>query len=171
MVLLRNGEAIANDYASLDDAAELPATGGVIVSFARWQKDRAALIARRAPLGLALKNDADLAAIAADIGHFSLIELDFPKFTDGRAFSQARWLREKLGFAGEIRAGGQVLRDQYLFMIRCGIDTVRIPEGKPASGYGEALREFSVWYQAAADRRRRAVDLRHRPALSLAAAE
>ncbi len=108
-----------------------------------------------------LKNDDQAVALGDDVHRLSLIEVEFPKFTDGRAFSQARILRDKLGYKGELRAIGTILRDQYLYMTRCGIDAVELPEGKPIDGYLAALKEFSAWYQPASDGRVTVLELRH----------
>lgn len=102
------------------------------------------------PLALILPNTADVAAIADDLAHFDAIILEFPSFRDGRAYSQARLLRERYGYAGEIRARGEILRDQALFMARAGIDAVEIAEER-ASGAAAALSEFSAFYQQGAD--------------------
>src|SRR3546814_2142105 len=75
-------------------------------------------------LGLRLKSDQSPAGIAEDLGHFQLVALEFPRFGDGRAYSYARLLRERYGFKGELRAVGNVLRDQFLFMLRCGFDAL-----------------------------------------------
>ena len=113
------------------------------------------------PNVLQLANDADPLAIEVCLDDVDRIDLDFPKFTDGRAFSQARILRDKLGYRGELRAVGTILRDQYLYMTRCGIDSVELPEDKPIDGYLAALREFSAWYQPASDGRVTVLELRH----------
>lgn len=97
---------------------------------------------------LVLPNTADISEIAAELPRFAAIILEFPSFRDGRAFSQARLLRERFGFGGEIRARGEVLRDQALFMARAGFDAIEIAD---AAGIAEALGEFSVFYQAGAD--------------------
>src|SRR3546814_6954056 len=77
-------------------------------------------------LGLRLKSDQSPAGIAEDLGHFQLVALEFPRFGDGRAYSYARLLRERSGFKGELRAVGNVLRDQFLFMLRCGFDAFEV---------------------------------------------
>jgi uncharacterized protein (DUF934 family) len=82
-----------------------------------------------------------------------VIALEFPKFGDGRAYSYARLLRERYGFRGELRAVGNVLRDQALFMLRCGFDAFEVTEGTPIEGWREALGEISVVYQPTADGR------------------
>ena len=106
---------------------------------------------------LKLANDADLAALAAECAFEGVerIELDFPKFTDGRAYSAAALLRTRYGFKGEIRAIGDVLRDQFFFMQRCGFDTIQPKAGKYSDAQLEealaSLKDFSTPYQAAID--------------------
>ena len=153
MPLLRAGAPLADDFLRLDDAAPLPESGAVLVSASRWREEGEALRGSALTLGLALGSADPVESIADSLPRLALVRLDFPKFGDGRAFSQARLLRDRFGFKGEIRAGGQVLRDQYLFMIRCGIDSVETPADKPIAGYRAALAEFSVWYQKAGDPR------------------
>ena len=161
MAILKHGALQPNEWQEVSDDAALPETGSVIVSLERWRRDEASLRASNRAIGVRLQNTQSPLALANDIDRLSLVVLDFPKFSDGRAFSQARLLRDRLGFTGEIRATGNVLRDQYLFMTRCGIDAVDLPEGTPIEGFLEALGEFSVWYQPAADARVPAMALRH----------
>jgi uncharacterized protein (DUF934 family) len=101
---------------------------------------------------LVIDNDATIMDIAADLGGFDVVVLDFPAFTDGRAYSQARLLRERLGYTGEIRARGNVLRDQIFFMARCGFNAFEY-DGQQANDAVMALKEFSYVYQPAADKR------------------
>jgi uncharacterized protein (DUF934 family) len=131
----------------------VPADGLVLVSFARWREARAALLARRGPVGVALANTDPVESLASDVARLDLVTLHFPKFSDGRAYSQARLLRGRLGYAGELRATGNVLQDQALFMLRCGFDAFESDQ----KGFGEALTRartlFSVVYQPAEDGR------------------
>ena len=112
-------------------------------------------------------------ALAPDLARLKLIVLHFPKFTDGRAYSQARTLRGRLGYRGELRATGQVLRDQLPFLLRCGFDSFESDQ----PGFGPALARartlFSVVYQGAEDDRTPAALLRlkRRNALQPLAAE
>jgi uncharacterized protein (DUF934 family) len=161
MAILKHGVPQRNDWLSLADDAALPEGAAVIVSLARWQAERDSLVQRNAPVGVRLKSDQSPVAIAGDLDHVALVAIEFPKFTDGRGFSYARMLRDRFGYAGEIRAVGQVLRDQYLFMVRCGIDTIELPDDIDIQGYIEALGEFSVWYQPASDDRIPVVAKRH----------
>jgi len=140
-----------DDWQLIDDDADLPADGGVIVSVARWQKDREALSARDGRLGLKIAGDTPLETVAPDLGRFVLLALEFPKFGDGRCFSQARLLRGLYGYTGELRAVGDVVRDTVDFMRRCGIDSYALRPGKDAEDALKAFREFSLRYQTAAD--------------------
>lgn len=99
---------------------------------------------------LLISNDTSLTDIKCDLHGFSVIILDFPAFKDGRAYSQARLLRERYGYTGEIRARGDILRDQLLFMVRCGINVFEF-EGGDIAGADRALKEFTFAYQPAAD--------------------
>jgi len=98
---------------------------------------------------LVIANDTPLNDLQCDIHGFSTIVLDFPAFKDGRAYSQARILRDRFGYTGEIRARGEILRDQLLFMARCGINAFEF--SGDAAGANRALNEFSFAYQSAAD--------------------
>lgn len=168
MAVLRNGVPQPNDWVRVADDQPLPENDKAIVSLARWQAERETLRQRNAAIGVSLKSDQSPLLIAEDLDRLSLVALEFPKFTDGRAFSYARVLRDKLGFTGEIRAFGQVLRDQYVFMLRCGIDTIEPPDGKRIEGYAEALKEFTVFYQPTNDGRATPLQLRHRKAAAAA---
>ena len=97
---------------------------------------------------LVISNDAAIADIANDISGFDVVILEFPQFTDGRAYSQARLIRERLHYSGEIRARGGVLRDQLLFMARCGFNAFEFDDADAAE---QALHAFSFSYQPAAD--------------------
>jgi uncharacterized protein (DUF934 family) len=161
MALLRHGALQPNNWRFVGDDAAIPVDEPATVSLKRWQAEGETLRGRNAPIGVRLKNDESALALGEDVHRLSLIEVEFPKFTDGRAFSQARILRDKLGYRGELRAVGTILRDQYFYMIRCGIDTVELPDDKPADGYLAALKEFSAWYQPASDGRVTVLELRH----------
>ena len=114
MPLLKDGRLVEDPWRVIDDASPLPASEPAIVSFARFQAERDALLARSAPLGVTLRNTDAIDALAGAVDRLELIALEFPKFSDGRAYSQARGLRERLGFAGELRVTGDVLIDQAL---------------------------------------------------------
>lgn len=116
------------------------------LAFADWQQ-------RPAWPAVALANTDPVEDLAPHVGRLRLIVLTFPKFSDGRAYSQARLLRGRMGYTGELRATGGVLQDQLPFMLRCGFDSFESDQ----KGFGEALARartlFSVVYQPAEDER------------------
>ncbi len=153
MLLAEDGRLSVDDWRHLSDDEPIPASGAITVSFARWQTDEALLRLRADKLGLRLPNTIAPQEIAGDLAHFSLIVLNFPKFTDGRAYSPARLLRTRFGYTGELRADGNVLRDQLLFMRRCGFNSFVVGERAIAEDWAKAFSEFDVFYQAAPDHR------------------
>lgn len=161
MALVKNGELVASSFVDASGADAIPASGPVIVSLEQWQAHRDELIKRGPPLGIRLHSDQPPELYAADLGHFAVVALEFPKFRDGRAYSYARLLRERYGFTGELRAVGEVLLEQLFFMLRTGFDAFEIVSADPLGDYRTALADFSVWYQPAADGRPTAMQLRH----------
>lgn len=99
---------------------------------------------------LVIPNTEDVRALGDAVSGFSAVILDFPEFKDGRAYSQARLLRERLGFTGEIRARGAVVPDQALFMARAGFSALEIGARDPQP-FLAALGAYTVFYQPAAD--------------------
>ena len=122
MPLWKDGAFIANDWQMLDDEAAAPDGVPVFVSLARWRAERETLGGRNAPVGLVLAPDSDWRDVVDDLPRFAAIAVSVPKFVDGRAFSIARLLRDRDGYAGEIRAVGDFFIDQVPFMARVGID-------------------------------------------------
>jgi uncharacterized protein (DUF934 family) len=151
MPLLKNGQVAADSWQAVADDAALPASGPVLVSFKRWQAERAELLRRSAPVGVRLSNTQKLSEVAPDLGHFDLVTLEFPKFVDGRAYTQARLLRERHGYRKELRATGNVLRDELQFMHRCGFDAFEIDAPDAVAQFRAAMAEIDVFYQPAAD--------------------
>lgn len=101
-----------------------------------------------APAGITLANDVDPRSI--DLQGITRIDLQFPKFTDGRAYSQAFLLRRRLGFAGELRATGDVLIDQLVQMQRTGFDVAVLREGVDASAARRQFERYAGFYQGSA---------------------
>ena len=167
MTLIRlNGdrpEIVDDSWTDVADDARLPEAAPAIVSLERWTADRESLAGRNSPVGVRLRSDERIDAVLGDLDVLPVIALDFPSLADGRHFSTARLLRERHGFRGEIRAAGQVLRDQLDLMKRCGFDMFELSAGKDAASAVTAFDEISVAYQPAADARPTAAQLRHRP--------
>src|SRR5215203_1713562 len=99
------------------------------------------------------------------LGRLAAVALVFPTFRDGRAYSQARLLRERHGYDGELRATGQVLRDQFVFMSRAGFDAFEVKKEADADAFAETMKRYSVFYQPTGDGRvtalNRRMQLRH----------
>jgi uncharacterized protein (DUF934 family) len=120
---------------------------GEEISLAQWREGARPEAGR---FSLSIPNTEDVDELAEIIAHFDGIILEFPDFKDGRAYSQARILRERLNFKGEVRARGDVLCDQAQFMARAGFDALEIGDGE-AEGFIRAIEAYSVFYQPAAD--------------------
>ncbi|MGQ0522209.1 MAG: DUF934 domain-containing protein [Betaproteobacteria bacterium] len=129
----------------------IPLEGDVIVPLELWMGEREALLARKARVGVWLQGSEDPERIAADLAHLPLVAIHFPKLVDGRGYSIARLLRERHGYRGELRAIGDVQRDQLLFLSRCGFDAFALKQGADPQAALSAFAEFSETYQASAD--------------------
>jgi uncharacterized protein (DUF934 family) len=160
MALIKNGGRVEDIWRTLSDTESVPSDGAVIISLKRWTEEKPWLKGRNAPLGIQLKADQPPAIIEDDLDRFDTITLEFPTFRDGRAYSYARLLRERYGFKGEIRAVGDVLRDQLAFMQRCGIDSFEVSDDAPIEQWVKAIDEISVVYQRATDDRKSALEKR-----------
>jgi uncharacterized protein (DUF934 family) len=153
MPLVSGGRIVDDRYVLALDDAPIPDGVPVIVPGERFLADAAELVARDAPIGVLWPNDKRVAELAPWLGELSLIALVFPKFRDGRAYSQARLLRERYGYRCELRATGEVLRDQFQFLLRAGFDSFEVKKPADARVFAEAAARFSVFYQPSADGR------------------
>jgi uncharacterized protein (DUF934 family) len=147
MPLAKDGALVEDSWIRVADDADLP-DGAVAVSFKRWQAERPSLLGRNAPVGVYLGNTDPVEALAPDLSRIAVVMLDFPKYTDGRAYSQARLLRDRFDYRGELRATGNVLRDQLLFMRRAGFDAYQVDE-RGAAGFAAAMGAVTHAYQPA----------------------
>ena len=106
------------------------------------------LTARREPVGVWLDGSDDVSVLADAIATIPLIAINFPKFTDGRGYSAASLLRTRYGFKGELRAIGDVLRDQLFYLQRVGFNAFAVRADKDIADALNALKDFSETYQA-----------------------
>jgi uncharacterized protein (DUF934 family) len=147
--LIRGREVVDDPYFVARDAtslADLPEGVPVIVPLAVWVEHRDELRARR-DIGVWLAPADDPLALAEDVGSLDVIAIDFPAFTDGRGYSSARLLRERLGYRGELRAIGDVQRDQLYYLRQVGFDAFALAEGRDVDAALAGLRDFSDGYQ------------------------
>jgi len=120
------------------------------------------VIARDSAVGVCLASSEAPSEIADDLPHLSLVALDFPAFTDGRAYSSARLLRERHEYRGEVRAVGDVLIEQLHFMDRAGFDSFDFSSDQPVEDWLIAQSDIKIWYQPTGDKRLTATQLRRR---------
>jgi uncharacterized protein (DUF934 family) len=157
--LIKSGAYTPDTFTPVDDDAALP-EGAVIVSLARFEKDREHLLERNTPIGVRLKSDENPERLGDAVTRLSLVALEFPKFRDGRAFSWARILRTRLNFTGEIRAVGDFLYDQVNYQHRTGFDAWEVPDNFTLEQFNRALTEMTNVYQPSADGKPTIRDLR-----------
>lgn len=136
-----------------DEEAPGPNVGDVIVSFPRFQTEGGEFLAEGRKVGVRLRSDEGVEALAPDLPRVSVVALEFPKFRDGRAFSSAALLRERYGYTGEVRAVGEVLRDLAKDMVRCGFDAFEPSDGSDPEAWARSAFRYRHVYQAGADRR------------------
>lgn len=154
--IIKGREVVADDWSVLTldegqtaETVEVPA-GRIIVPLPVWLAQRNVL-SDRAELGVWLAPDEAAATLKDDLHRFELIAIDFPKFTDGRGYSIAYNLRKRLGWTGELRAIGDVLRDQLFQMARCGFDAYATRQDRNIHDAVKGLSVFSETYQATVD--------------------
>jgi uncharacterized protein (DUF934 family) len=152
MAKLIKDNRIASDNWRLLDAgatlAEIPEMGEVIVPLPLWLGNRDALAARVATTGVWLDSREGPEALAEDVNRLPLIAVNFPKFSDGRGYSTGRLLRERYRFTGELRAIGDILRDQLLFLRLCGFNAFALRDDQDAETALGAFGELSETYQS-----------------------
>ncbi len=146
MPLLKDNEFIDDTWIRLDDGSSIAQTGDIIVPLARLLADFGKLSKRSGRLGVEFPNAERAEVLESFLPQLSLIALNFPKFADGRAYSQARTLRQ-MGFIGELRATGEVLPDQLSFMLETGFDAFEVTDRFPQALWERTAHGLSLSYQ------------------------
>ena len=153
MPLVKGGRVATDIFVHVADDAELPDNGAVLISAARFLENPEAISRRLGKTGVIWPNNRDVDDLVPYLDRLAVVALVFPTFRDGRAYSQARLLRERYGFKGELRATGQVLRDQFLFMLRAGFDAFEVKKEADAEAFTNTAKRYSVFYQPTGDGR------------------
>jgi uncharacterized protein (DUF934 family) len=165
MPLVKGGKITSDTLVHVADGAELPGNGPVLISAARFLEDPEKLVGRSVGTGVIWPNNRDLDDLVPYLDRLAAVALVFPTFRDGRAYSQARLLRERHLYRGELRATGQVLRDQFVFMLRAGFDAFEVKKQADAEAFAQTAKRYSVFYQPTGDGRptalTRRMQLRH----------
>lgn len=155
LIEYRDGIArgVEDAFTNVADDEDLP-HGDVIISLTRFQTDGERLLSEGRRVGVRLQAHEEAEALAYDLPRLALVALEFPKYRDGRAYTNARLLRERLGYRGEVRAVGDVLREQAAFMVRCGFDAFEPADGATSNEWQAAVNRYRHVYQRAADARK-----------------
>ncbi len=161
MPLIKDGTEIEDTWTFVAPDADLPSSGCITVPLAKLTEDADGLLARNQQIGVRLEPADDPHDLIPFLDRIALIEIDFPKYTDGRGYSHAQLLRRRLGYTGELRAVGHVLRDQILYMNRSGFDAYQTSRADLPNVL-KALEEYSAYYQPAADGQVSVFSRRHR---------
>jgi uncharacterized protein (DUF934 family) len=165
MPLVRDGKITDDAFGHGADGAELPDDGAILISAERFLENPQTLSRRAGKTGVIWPNNRDVDDLVPYLERLAVIALVFPTFRDGRAYSQARLLRERHFYRGELRATGQVLRDQFMFMLRAGFDAFDVKKQSDAEAFANTVKRYSVFYQPTGDGRltalHRRIMLRH----------
>jgi len=165
MPLVKNAKISNDAFVHVADDAPLPAEGAILISAARFLDDPDLISRRLGKTGVVWPNNRDLDDLVPYLDRRAVVALVFPTFRDGRAYSQARLLRERFLYRGELRATGQVLRDQFVFMLRAGFDAFEVKKAADAEAFAQTAKRYSVFYQPTGDGRvtalNRRMQLRH----------
>lgn len=146
-------QLVPDDFQVLQVEDTVPAEGRVLVPLSIWQAEKDALLARaqRGEVGVWLSPDCNPELLASDVANLAIIGFHFPVFKFGQAYSGAVLLRTRYGFKGEIRAFGDIWRDQLFYLARCGFTQFDIKEGKSLEDALEGFGDFTTPYQTSAD--------------------
>jgi len=139
-------------FTAVSDDWAIP-QGDVIISLTRFQAEGEGLLSEGRKVGVRLESHEEVEALAYDLPRLSVVALAFPKFGDGRAYTHARLLRDRFEFKGEVRAVGDVLREQAGFMVRCGFDAFEPADSSTPEDWERATHRFRHVYQRSTDRR------------------
>jgi uncharacterized protein (DUF934 family) len=148
----QSAAAVDDPFTNVEDESPTP-RGDVIVSLQRFQAEGQRLLSEGRSVGVRIEASEAVEDIAADLPRLAVVALVFPKFLTGQAYSSARILRERYGYEGEVRAVGDVLREQAGFMVRCGVDTFEPADGSSPQDWTHVVNRYRHVYQRAADAR------------------
>ena len=152
--IIRNREIVDDSFVYVSDPEQLPASGDIIVDLAVWNANKQALQNHDGRVGVKVPGESEPEEIADDLTHLDVVAIDFPVFRDGRGYSLARILRSRFGYDGELRATGDVLRDQLFYLQRCGFNAFEPRADRCIEEALAGLADFSITYQADANEKR-----------------
>ncbi len=151
--LIKDGKLFDNDWRLIDKEAGLEEINSdnddkSLVPLALWLKNKELLSQQKDNIGIWFDSDESPLLLEEDANSFPVIALNFPVFRDGRSFSHAAILRQQLNFTGDLRAIGDVQRDQLSYMLSCGFSSFLVPEGADEALLLTGFHDFSENYQS-----------------------
>ncbi len=151
--LIKDGQVTDNTWDFIEKESDLSsalssASEQVLVPLSLWQEHKSDLQASEKDIGVWLDSDDDTYELGSDALDLPLIALNFPVFMDGRSYSSAAILRKRIGYKGELRAVGEILRDQLFYMKKCGINSFEISDSVKLEDALAAFSDFSNSYQS-----------------------
>ncbi len=160
MAVVDSNGLIADGWARLADDAPVPKGGSVVVSFARLKNEHNSLFSAATKVGVDIPSDVNLGELEPFLPRLGVIVVRFATMRDGRVFSVGRLLRERYGYAADMRAVGPFIPDQAQFLLRCGFTSFEVDDSYPVESFKRSARAYSVWYQRATDRAASVAELR-----------
>lgn len=151
--IIKDGAIVADTYQLITEVGTLPAQD-ILVSLDVWQQQRETILAHPYKKAVLLKPDQHPEVLVEDVKQLDMIALDFPAFADGRGYSYAALLRQRFGFTGELRATGDVFKDNLFYLKRCGFNSFAVRADKDINVALQGLNDFSETYQASVDESR-----------------
>ena len=153
--LIRDGKLVDDEWIVADGVLPAPTGAPTLFPLAIWLERRAELLAEKSangkPLGVWLAPTDEPSVLADDLAWLDLVAVHFQKFSDGRGYSTASLLRQRYGYTGELRAFGDVGRDQLFYLARVGFDSFLISEGRDPAAALSAFDDFPETYQNSTD--------------------
>jgi uncharacterized protein (DUF934 family) len=160
MPLIKDGKLVEDHFVRVLDDGPVADAAPVLIPAERFLADAAEYAAIGVPVGVLWPNNKRVSELAPHLDRLALIALHFPAFKDGRAYSQARILRERYRYRGELRATGDILQDQFLFLLRAGFNAFEVKKAADAEAFAAAASRYSVFYQPTGDGRATALRAR-----------
>jgi len=148
MVVLKKGKIYKNEYFSIDDIELIykPNIEKPLFDSNVW-KECKELVKNKKAIGIKISSDQEIEFLRNDINYFNLVQFEFLSFKDGRPFTLAKKLRQEFNYAKEIRASGNILPDQYIFLKRSGFDSVEIEESSKDTWINFYNMDEGLYYQ------------------------
>lgn len=146
MKIIKDKKIVEDNWTHLADSDDMT-SGDITLSLARWKTEKSALNKHQGKIGIRIAPTDKTEEIADDLKNIALVAVEFPAFTDGRAFSHARLLRGRLNYTGEVRAIGSYMADQVFYLSRVGVNAFQLENPNDLSTALSTMNDFSVNYQ------------------------